>query len=128
MNINQQQIENVIRLSPEKRHEHFVKVVSDWEEVWGLYEDGWALSATEDGQTVFPLWPAREYAILCAEDEWKGYRPEAISLNDLIEELLPKLEQDNVIVGVFPTPQNKGITISSQNLQFDFSQELEKYA
>jgi len=127
MKINQKQIESVIALPGEKRYEHFIKLVADWEEVWGLYQDGWALAETDDGQKVFPTWPAREYAELCANREWAGYKPASFSLDDFIEELLPNLKRDGVLPGVFYTPSDKGVTPTVDKVLADLSRELENY-
>jgi hypothetical protein len=127
MKINQKQIESVIALPGPKRYEHFIKVVADWEEVWGLYQDGWALAATDDGQKVFPVWPAKEYAELCAAKEWSGYKPESFSLTDFMEELLPNLKSDGVLPGVFYTPSDKGVTPTVDQVLADLNKELENY-
>jgi hypothetical protein len=125
--IGQKQIDAVLALSANKRYEYFIKVVADWEEVWGLYQNGWALAATDTGAPVFPLWPAKEYANLCAKKEWSGYIPEVISLESFMVELVPNLKADSVLVGVFYTPENRGITPPLDKLVTDISHELEKY-
>jgi hypothetical protein len=127
MKINAKQIESVIALAGSERYKHFVKVVADWEEVWGLYQDGWALASTDDGQTVFPLWPAKEYAQLCADKEWSGYEPESFSLEDFMGELLPNLKDDGVLPGIFYTPSDKGVTPTVDQLLADLNEELENY-
>jgi len=127
MKVNQKQLVAVIALPGEKRFEYFVKVVVDWEEVWGLYAEGWALAATNDGRTVFPLWPTKEYAQVCAVQEWQGFEPRSISLNDFIEELMPKLRLDGVLPGVFYTPSSKGVTPSMDELKLALDAELQKY-
>ncbi len=127
MKINQKQIESVIALSGQKRYENFIKVVADWEEVWGLYQDGWALAATNDGQEVFPVWPAKEYAQLCATNEWSGYKPASFSLVDFMEELLPNLKNDGVLLGIFYTPSDKGVTPTVDQVLIDLGKELENY-
>ena len=50
MKINQKQIDAVLKLSGAERYQHFVKKIADWEEVWGLYQDGWALLETENNK------------------------------------------------------------------------------
>jgi hypothetical protein len=127
MKISPGQMMAVIGLPGVKRFEHFVKVIADWQEAWGLYQDGWALAAAGDGTTVFPLWPAKEYAEVCAVNEWKGYDPRAISLGDLTEVLLPKLKLDGVLPGVFFTPSSKGVTTSVDELMLALETELQKY-
>ncbi len=127
MKINPKQIESIIALPGPKRYEHFVKVVADREEVWGLYQDGWALAATDDGQEVFPLWPAKEYAQLCTAKEWKGYEPKSFSLEDFMNELLPNLKNDGVLPGIFYTHSDKGVTLKVDQLLADLNEELENY-
>lgn len=127
MKINQRQISSVIALPGPKRYEHFIKVVTDWEEVWGLYQDGWALAATDDGQEVFPVWPAKEYAELCREKEWSSYEPKSFSLADFMNELLPNLKQDGVLLGIFYTPLNKGVTLDVNQVLAALNKELENY-
>jgi hypothetical protein len=127
MKVNPKQMEAVLALSGNKRFEHFIKVIADWQEVWGLYQDGWALAAADDGTTVFPLWPAKEYAQICAANEWNGYEPRSISLSDFTEMLLPKLKLDGVLPGVFFTPTSKGVTPSVDDLKSALEAELQNY-
>jgi len=82
-----QQLAAVVTLPGPERYEYFIKRVADAREVWGLYQDGWALAKTDDGTLVFPMWPSSDYASLCAEYEWDGYDAQAFSLEELIDEL-----------------------------------------
>lgn len=127
MKVNPKQLAAVIALPGSERYKHFVKIVADWQQAWGLYQNGWALAGTDDDTTVFPMWPAKEYAEICAENEWSGYQPRAISLEELLSDLLPKLKQDGVLPGVFYTPQNKGTTPTADQLQHDLEVELQNY-
>ncbi len=127
MKINQKQIDTIISLPGQKRYRNFIKVVVDWEEVWGLYQNGWALAATDDGQTVFPVWPAKEYAQLCAEKEWVDYEAKSFSLVEFMSELLPNLKKDSVLPGVFYTPSDNGVTPTVDQLIVDLDEELENY-
>lgn len=127
MKINQKQIDAVTALIGPKRYEHFVKVIADSQEVWGLYKDGWALAATDDNQKVFPVWPAKEYAELCAKKEWIGYEAESFSLDEFMNELLPNLKSDGVLIGIFYTPLKGGVTPTIEQLLNDIERELENY-
>jgi hypothetical protein len=127
MKVSPKQMDAVLALPGIKRFEHFIKVIADWQEVWGLYLDGWALAAADDGTTVFPLWPAKEYAQVCAANEWTGYEPRSISLSDFTEVLLPKLKLDGVLPGVFFTPTSKGVTPSVDELKSALEAELQNY-
>lgn len=127
MKINPKQISAVIALTGDERYRHFVKVISDWQEVWGLYLDGWALASTDDGTAVFPMWPAKEYAALCAENEWMGYEPKAFSLDELLNDLLPRLKRDGVLPGIFFVLGGKGVTPTVDQLMHDIEVELQNY-
>ena len=65
-----QQLADVVTLPAQQRYARFVQQVAETGEVWGLYRDGWALAKTDDGTLVFAMWPASEFADLCAEYEW----------------------------------------------------------
>lgn len=121
------EIEAVLRLDGCMRYHHFVKRVVDTEVAWGLWKDGWALMADDAGQSVFPLWPDREFAELCAVGEWDGYVAEEIELADLINELLPKLAERAVRPGVFPTASGKGVTPTAPELLEALRTEMENY-
>jgi hypothetical protein len=128
MKITKEQIKSILALPPDQRYMHFIKVVCDWEEVWGLYHDGWAMAATDDGHKVFPVWPAKEYAELCAKDEWEDYEPESFTLDEFRSTLLPTLQKDEVMPGIFYTPQNKGVVLGADQVLADLNMELEKYS
>ncbi len=121
------EVDAVLQLDGPKRHNHFVKRVVDEEMAWGLWKDGWALMADDTGQQVFPLWPAREYAKLCAVANWSDYEPEEIALVDLMSDLLPKLGERNVLAGVFPTPGGKGVTVTATELASALDAEKQNY-
>ena len=127
MRLNDKQIQSVLALSGPDRYRHFIKVVVDREQAWGLYDDGWALSATDDGQHLFPLWPASEYASLCADENWSGYEPASIPLTDLIDELVPKLKETGVRLSVFNSPDGKGVVPEFDEFLYHLNLEMEKY-
>ena len=125
--INSKEIESLISCPGEKRYTYFVKRVVDREEVWGLYHDGWALASTDDGVTMFPFWPAPEYAGLCAEGSWEGFEPRSIPPGTFLNELLPKLRKDGLVPGIFYTPDDRGVTPDIDQLMEDIRLELAKY-
>lgn len=125
--ISEKQIESILKLDGPARYDHFVKQVIGWERVWGLYNDGWAMGSDDDGHPNFQLWPAREYAVLNAVGEWAGFEPSEIPLEDLINELLPKLRRDGVGLGVFRTPEGKSVMPSIDQLEDDLRNEMTRY-
>jgi hypothetical protein len=117
----------VLKLNASQRYAYFIKRVVDWQVAWGLWEDGWALVSDNQGHTGFPLWPAREFAEVCLAQEWAGYQPEQIALVDLINELLVRLGDDGLFVGVFQTPTDKGMLLPPDKLAASLRAECQKY-
>ena len=124
MNLTLNQIEAILALSGKRRYAHFIKVSADQHRVWGLYNEGWALAATVDEIPVFPVWPASEYATLCAIEDWAEYKPKEIDLDDFFEALLPSLRERKTLLGVFYTPSNKGVTPTLKQIENDLWEEL----
>lgn len=110
-----------------RRYEHFIKRAADHEEVWGLYKDGWAMASTNDGRQVFPVWPAKEFAELCATGDWAGCAPREMSVYDFMEDVLPTLQDEHAEVGVFSTPQDKGVVPTIDRLLEDLRTELHRF-
>lgn len=125
--MNGKQIEAVVALDPSRRAEHFAKAVADREEAWGLCAGGWATSATDMGELAFPLWPASEYAALCATGDWSTYVPRSITLEDLRNTLLPMLREQRSLVAVFQTPSGRGVTVTPDDLWAMIASELERF-
>lgn len=126
MKVTPEKLAAVLGLAAPKRYSHFIKVAADQNCVWGLYSDGWALMGTDDGEQVFPVWPAEAYAAACAEGRWSGYEPRAIDLSSLFDELLPSLRRTGTLFGVFPTPADRGITPSISQVEEDLRAELSR--
>lgn len=123
-----QEMQAVLGLPGAQRYERFVKQVADWEEAWGLFKNGWALAARDANEIrVFPLWPSKEYAKACAKGSWEGFEPKSIALDDLLNVLLPKLRRDDTLVGVFYTPEGKGVTCQPADLAEDLGRESAEY-
>jgi hypothetical protein len=124
--IDAEQLKAVVRLPAPQRYEYFVKRVAASGTVWGLYRNGWALATKDDGTLVFAMWPDEEFARLCAEFEWEGYEPQAFALDELLSELLPQLQQDGLVPGIFRTPGSKGVMPTPGLLRVDLEDELRR--
>lgn len=90
-------LQNVISLPAEERYNYFLRKVADFEEVWGLYDNGWALSGGKEMRIV-PFWPEKEFADACANNEWARYKPQAIPLTDFMEKWLVGMEKDGSLL------------------------------
>ena len=126
--INDKEVDNVLSLDGQERYKHFVKRVADWEEVWGLRNnDGWVTSENNEGEESIPFWPHPEYAHRCATGQWEGNQPTPIDLESFIEEWLPGLEGDAMLVAVFPTPEGKSVHVQPSVLLESLKEELTQY-
>jgi hypothetical protein len=121
------QIAALLAVAGPVRFRHFVKRVVDYELAWGLWSDGWALMADSDERTVFPLWPAHEYADLCATDTLAGYVAREIPLDRLLNEVLPTLSAEGTPLGIFPIPSGNGVIVCAQQLESALRQEINNY-
>lgn len=126
MALDAEQVKDVVRLPAQQRYAYFVEHVAQAGEVWGLYRNGWALATRDDGTLVFALWPEREFALLCAEFEWEGYAPQAFGLDELIDDLLPRLQEDGLVPGIFRTPGSKGTMPTPGLLKADLQDEVRR--
>ena len=127
MSVNQKQIEAVLKLPAPKRYSHFIKKVVGWKQLWALYDDGWAMSETDDGQMTFALWPEREYAELCVSGDWASYKPEPIALDEVLDSMIPMLRERGILPGVFFTLEDGSVNASVDELEADLREELSKY-
>lgn len=127
MKLSQKAIEAITAQSAHDRYVYFVKVVADWEVVWGLYDDGWAMAGNDDGEIIFPMWPAKEFAQLCAINEWAGYKPRSIPLEEVMDVVLPELQEEGIVPGLFFRPSSEGATRTVEQLLNDLNIELLKY-
>ena len=103
-----------------------MKVIADQNRVWGLQQDGWALMGTNEGQAVFPVWPAEDYAIVCATGDWQRYVPTPIPMDSFLHDLLPSLKKSATLLGIFPTPDDKGVTPTLEQVENDVKAELSR--
>ena len=95
--------------------------------VWGLEgEEGWALcpSVNNDDLDVMPIWSQPEYAKAHCVDEWSGYEPVPISLEELLDDWLPGMHEDVLMVGVNWNTDMEGHEIEP----LDLAEDIEKIA
>lgn len=125
--MHEKQIRNVMALDTPSRYDHFIKVVADWRCAWGLWDDGWAMYATNDDETpVFPLWPKKEYAEFCAVGEWSNFIVQEIDLDDLFENWFPAFREEKQLLAIFPLPSGRGAVIDVDEVERDLRIELSR--
>ncbi len=118
-------LENLLKLSAEERLDFFITKVADSGEVWGLFDEGWAMATGEDDSKVLVLWPEKEIAELCRVEAWASFEPKSIELNLFIEKWLVGMSDDGLKAGVFPLPSDKGVVLDSMELREEMLAELD---
>jgi hypothetical protein len=124
--INKKEFETVIKQPPNIRYEYFIKKVVDFERVWGLYNDGWATAKDKEDNALIPFFPKKEFAEICAKNEWSGYKAEPIDLDDFIDKWLTGMKNDGIKPSIFPTDDDT-VVVSIDVILNDLETELENY-
>ena len=124
---SEEEICAVLKLEGAERYSYFIKKIADQEQLWSLWQDGWALAADDNGQQLVPVWPHESYATLCARDKWAGYTPKVIELDAWLERWTPGIKRDGRMLAVFPSPSNRGVAVEVGKLADDLSEELTNY-
>jgi hypothetical protein len=122
------QVESVFRMDGPSRYDYFIKKIVEDGEAWGLFEEGWAMGSDGKGKATFPLWPGKELAQACATGPWAGFSPREIALEDLVEELLPMLQNDKVTPSVLRSPDGKSVLVNVEQILEDLDAEMEATA
>ena len=63
-----------------------------------------------------PLWSQPEFAKVHCGDEWKGYKVVPIALEELLDEWLPGMHEDVLLVGVNFNKELEGLDIEPLDL------------
>ncbi|WP_143006587.1 DUF2750 domain-containing protein [Aquimonas voraii] len=123
--LGQKELQAVLALAGPKRYAHTVKQVADWQQVWGLRDEGgWASAADERGSPAFAIWPHSEYARVCVGGDWSTYSPEPIEVHAFMDGVLRSLVEQKASLAVFPTPSGAVVLVSAAQFEGDLREEL----
>jgi hypothetical protein len=95
--------------------------------LWGLEgPEGWALCASEkySDSDVMPIWCQREFSERHCREEWSEYKPVAIDLEEFLDDWLPGMHDDVLLVGVNWDENLEGDETEPLDLLEEFEQEL----
>ena len=121
--IEEEEVRRLLSLPPEDRAVSFFQLVADWEEAWGLRDaEGWIVAQETD---ALPLWPHAAFAEACARGPWEGAAPEPVALDDLLEDLLPLLQEDGLRIALFPSSEDPGLLLAPGEVRERLERELE---
>lgn len=125
--IKEQELRNVVKQDVRKRYKYLLRVIADEEMIFSLTRDKeWVLAADNEGTELVPVWPAAEYAALCAKGEWLGAEPCPIALDLFLRAWIPGIRGDNRKIAVFPIPEHTGAVIEPERFAEDIQAELDE--
>jgi hypothetical protein len=126
--MNPQAIENIKKLEPFQRYQHFIKRIADFEELWTIIdEDGdYALSSLDEF-TLIPFWSAEEFIASNLEEGWENCKSLKLTLNDLEDSIFEIIASENYLINVFPVDGRSGFVVSLNEFCRDLNEELKQY-
>lgn len=95
--------------------------------VWGLESsDGWALSPAENGDLdIMPFWSQPELAKALCVEEWLDYKVIPLSLEEFLDDWLPGMHEDIILVGINWNSDMEGSEVEPLDLLNDFDQAMQ---
>lgn len=122
--LTSQEYQDVLQLSAEQRHKHFINKVVKWNEIWSLSSDeGW-VSLIADGDDCFPVWPHPDYAAAWATNDWSDCKPKVISLQVWLERWITGMKSDGSMIVIFPDLNDEGIVVSPDEIKASLLEAL----
>ncbi|WP_028305026.1 DUF2750 domain-containing protein [Oceanospirillum maris] len=88
-------------------------------ELWGIEsEDGWVVVDSQEFENtdVIPFWSDKEDAAVHCVEEWADYQISKIEVEDFVQEWLPELDADGVLVGANWNAELEGVEVESLQL------------
>lgn len=123
-------LENPLTDNTEENYERFIEEAIETGCVWGLESDeGWALcpSVSNDDISVMPLWSQPEFATPHCQEEWQGYRVIPISLEELLDDWLPGMHEDVLLVGINWNAELEGEEVEPLDLLEDIDRVASEF-
>ena len=111
----------------DENYDRFVAEVAENGIVWGLEgEDGFAVcpSLRHEDTDVMPFWSNQALAEAVCVDESAVYKPVAIDLEEFVDDWLPGMHEDIIIVGVNWNEDLEGAEEEPLDLLEDIDEEL----
>lgn len=128
MKISEKEIIAVCQLDAFERYQYFIKRVADSEKMYSLIDNEgfWAMADIED-KTVISLWPAPEYALINAIDDWDGFLVKEIIIKEFEDDFINCIEKNNWLINIFSFKEKAGLVVDISEFARDLSEEIKKY-
>jgi len=96
--------------------------------VWGLEgPEGWALCASEQSTEtdVMPFWSQEAFAKVHCQDDWSDYKPVAVDLTEFLDDWLPGMHADVILIGINWNDELDGEEFEPLDLLQEFEEEMQ---
>jgi hypothetical protein len=125
--VSDDEYEGVLKAGAAKQYSYLVSRCADWGEVWGLAIAGgdWAMMNADDG-VRFAVWPHARYAESCRQRDWSDREPTPVDVETFVDDLIPRLIEDDVGIAAFPLPDGRFTPVSPRRLRSDLEAELDR--
>jgi hypothetical protein len=110
-----------------KRLAFMLETVQEFKQVWILNDDDGCVMLTNEDDDCVPVWPTREFAEAWATGEWQGCTANAIPTADWFSRWTPGLEEDDLLIAVFPTEEDDGTILFSDEFEEQLKAPKRKY-
>ncbi|WP_228455545.1 DUF2750 domain-containing protein [Chryseobacterium potabilaquae] len=121
-------MENILKLEPFERYKYFIKKIADWEVFYTLIDKNGEYVLSElEGQKLFPVWSAEEFAKLCMISGWENTAIRKLDLDDLENEIIDFIADSNCLINIFPIYDKTGFVVTLKEFAKDLSEELKNY-
>ena len=113
---------DILQDDHDENYELFVEEAIETGCVWGLEgPEGRALcpSVQTEDVDVLPLWPQPEYAQAHCIEDWSVYKPVPIALEELLDDWLPGMHEDLLLVGTNWNKALEGLELEPLDLLED---------
>jgi Protein of unknown function (DUF2750) len=113
---------------PEENLDRFIVEAMAQGCVWGLEgPEGWALCASEQSEEtdVMPFWSHESFAKVHCQDDWSEYKAVAIDLNEFLDDWLPGMHDDVILIGINWDENLEGEEYEPLDLLEEFEEEMQ---
>lgn len=118
--LSTEQIRAINKLDADARYSYFIEMALSSDSVWGLKnEGGWVILTSYDDEDFIPVWSDEALAQTWATEANANSTPSAIPLTDWLEEWLPGMIKNGLLIAVSPNADDDCITLGAEELLAD---------
>lgn len=126
MILEQSRVNEILKFDAEQRLKYLLKQCVNLKQVWLLTDEYGSVMLTTEDEDCIPVWPNKEFAEMWATEDWQGFEPKAIALDDWFKKWTRGLESDELSVVVFPLPEDEGVVLYPDEFDWELKQQSKK--